>query len=85
MADYQPLPWDTYRLVFAVREPFPSIAPQAGIVFGTIESGRELRLRIPDAREGVICNDGIEADFLHFTAGIEARIGLAAHRGALIV
>ena len=55
-----------------MREPFPSIALQAGIVLGTIESRRELRLRIRDAREGGNFKDSIEADFLHFTAGIKA-------------
>lgn len=83
--DYRPLPWDTDRLVFAVREPFPSIATQADLVFGTIETGRELTLRSLMPEDGVIFSDGIEADYLRFTSGIEARIGLAEHRGALIV
>lgn len=83
-ADYRPLPWDAERLLFAVREPFPSIASQAGLVFGTIEAGRELRLRSLMPEEGVIFSDGIEADYLRFTSGIEASIGLAAKRGALI-
>lgn len=85
VTDYQPLPWDTDRLVFAVREPFPSIATQASLVFGTIETGQALTLRSLMPEEGVIFSDGIEADYLRFTSGIEARIGLAAHRGALIV
>lgn len=81
---YRPLPWDADRLLFAVREPFPSIATQAELVFGSIEAGRELNLRSLMPEEGVIFSDGIEADYLRFTSGIEARIGLAEHRGALI-
>jgi hypothetical protein len=72
-------------LVFAVREPFPSQASRTELVFGHI--GRDqpltLRSRMPD--NGVIFSDGIEADHLRFTAGIEATIGLAAHVGRLIV
>lgn len=83
-ADYRPLPWDAEQLIFAVREPFPSIASQAGLVFGTIEAGRELRLRSLMPEEGVIFSDGIEADYLRFTSGIEASVGLAEKRGALI-
>lgn len=85
LTDYEPLPWDTERLIFAVREPFPSIATQAGLVFGTIERGRQLALRSLMPDEGVIFSDGIEADYLRFTSGIEARIGVAEHRGALIM
>ncbi|NMG27963.1 sugar kinase [Aromatoleum evansii] len=81
---YAPLAWDTDRLLFAVREPFPSIASQTGLVFGTVEAGCELRLRSLMPEEGVIFSDGIEADYLRFTAGVEAHVGLAAHRGALI-
>jgi NAD kinase len=83
-AAYRPLAWDSERLLFAVREPFPSIASQAGLVFGAIEAGRELKLRSLMPEEGVIFSDGIEADYLRFTSGIEATIGLAAQRGALI-
>lgn len=85
MAHYEPLSWDTERLLFAVREPFPSIATQAGLVFGAIERGRQLALRSLMPDEGVIFSDGIEADYLGFTSGIEARIGVAEHQGALIV
>lgn len=81
---YAPLAWDTDRLLFAVREPFPSFASQAGLVFGTVEAGCELHLRSLMPEEGVIFSDGIEADYLRFTAGVEARVGLAAHRAALI-
>ncbi len=84
LASYQPMPWDAERLVYAVREPFPSVASQAEMVFGSIDPGRELKLRSLMPEEGVIFSDGIEADFLRFTSGIEATIGLAEQRGALI-
>lgn len=83
-ANYAALPWDSERLLFAVREPFPSIATQASLIFGTVEKGREFTLRSLMPEEGVIFSDGIEADYLRFTSGIEARIELAEQRGALI-
>ena len=84
MEDYRPLPWDTDRLMFAVREPFPSPTSQATLVFGTVERGRDMRLRSMMAESGVIFSDGIEADFLEFNAGTEARIGIAERSGQLI-
>ena len=34
---------------------------------------------------GVVFSDGIEADFLEFNSGTEARIGVAERRGRLVV
>jgi hypothetical protein len=81
---YRPLPWDADRLLFAVREPFPSISSQASIVFGAIAKGKALRLRSLMPENGVIFSDGIEADFLQFNSGTEARIGIAERRGQLV-
>ncbi|MGO4580063.1 sugar kinase [Cupriavidus sp. 2TAF22] len=83
-APYQPLPWDTDRLVFAVREPFPSRASQATLVYGEIPRGEQIVLRSLMPEAGVIFSDGIEADFLQFNAGTEARIGVAQRRGQLV-
>ena len=41
-----------------------------------------LRSRMPD--NGVIFSDGMESDFLRFTAGMEARIGVCATKGILV-
>jgi hypothetical protein len=76
--------WDADRLIFAVREPFPSVSSRAGIVFGAIEHGDTLRLRSLMPENGVIFSDGIEADFLQFNSGTEACIGIAERRGQLI-
>ncbi|MCB1552428.1 MAG: sugar kinase [Xanthomonadales bacterium] len=75
--------WDADRLVFTVREPFPSRWSQAGLVFGEITPNMPLRVRslMPDG--GVIFSDGIEADGLEFRSGLEATIGLAEQRGRL--
>ncbi|MHA7683614.1 diacylglycerol kinase catalytic domain-containing protein [Cupriavidus sp. PET2-C1] len=83
-AAYQPLPWDTDRLVFAVREPFPSRASQATLVYGNVPRGEQIVLRSLMPETGVIFSDGIEADFLQFNAGTEARIGVAERSGQLV-
>ena len=68
--EYRPQPWDSPRLTFAVREPFPSRASQAGLVFGYVDAGEPLRLRSRMPENGVIFSDGMEADYLRFTAGM---------------
>lgn len=84
VGDYQPMPWDTSTLAFAVREPFPSHASSTRLVYG--EFGREaplrIRSRMPDS--GVIFSDGMEADFLRFTAGMEATISISGVVGQLV-
>ena len=83
-SEYKPLDWDSRRLLFAVREPFASISSQTSLAFGFIEAGRELKLRSLMPDDGIIFSDGIEADYLRFTSGIEAVVGLAEQQGALI-
>lgn len=84
-APWQPLPWDADHLVFAVREPFPSRSSQATLVYGAVQAGQPLRLRSRMPEQGVIFSDGIEADYLRFTAGMEATVGVAECRGCLVV
>ena len=82
---FEPQAWDAQQLTFAVREPFPSRASQAGLVFGTVTRKQPLTLRSRMPEQGVIFSDGIEADFLRFTAGLQATVTLAATTGQLVV
>lgn len=82
---YEPLPWDSPFLRFAVREPFPSRSSAATLVFGTIAAGATLELRSMMSGNGVIFSDGIEADRLEFNSGVEARFSVSARKGRLIV
>jgi NAD kinase len=84
MTGLQSTPWNAKFLRFAVREPFPSIATQASLVFGTTNAECPLAIvsRMPE--HGVIFSDGIESDFLAFNSGITATIGVAERRGRLI-
>ncbi|MGM9489758.1 sugar kinase [Ideonella sp. YS5] len=84
-AAYQPTAWDAERLTFAVREPFPTRSSQATLVYGAVTKAQPLRLRSRMPEHGVIFSDGMEADFLRFTAGMEATIGLARTRGQLVL
>jgi NAD kinase len=76
--------WDARRLVFSVREPFPSRWSQAGLVFGDIGPDQPLRVRSLMPEGGIIFSDGIEADGLDFRSGLEAVIDLAERRGRLL-
>lgn len=82
---YQAVPWDAPFLQYAVREPFPSRSSQASMVFGRIDAGRVLTLRSHMPENGVIFSDGIEADYIAFNSGIEAKIAVAAKQGRIVV
>lgn len=79
------MPWDTERLVFNVREPWPSLTTQAGLVSGAIEPKQSLEVisRMPEG--GVLFGDGVQADYLDFNAGAIARIGVASSRLHLVM
>jgi NAD kinase len=76
--------WDDQRLVFSVREPFPSRWSQASLVFGNIEPATSLRIRSLMPEGGILFSDGIEADGLDFRSGLEAVIDLSEQRGQLL-
>ncbi|MBC7377133.1 MAG: sugar kinase, partial [Burkholderiaceae bacterium] len=62
----------------------PSRTSQAGLVHGHFGAGEPLRIRSRMPDNGVIFSDGIEADFLRFTAGMEVRISIAQQQGRLV-
>ncbi len=65
-------------LRFFVREPFPSRQTQTNIVLGEVRSNQPLMIRSQMPEDGVIFSDGLEKDFIQFTAGITATITPAA-------
>jgi NAD kinase len=81
---YKPMPRDTDQLIFAVREPFASRASQTCLLYGEIRESETLTLRSRMPDNGVIFSDGMESDFLRFTAGMEAHVGICATKGNLI-
>lgn len=77
-------PWESNYLYYTVREPFPSNASHASLVFGQVRAGTSLKIvsQMPDY--GAIFSDGIEKDRLEFSAGMEATIELAEREGRLV-
>jgi NAD kinase len=82
---YHPLPWDSDRLRFAVREPFPSRVTSTQLVYGEFDARKPLVLRSLMAEGGVIFSDGIEADRIALDAGVTVTIAPAVMRGRLVV
>jgi NAD kinase len=76
--------WDSERLVFSVREPFPSVSSQANCVFGDVSPQKPLIIRSLMPEGGVIFSDGMESDGLEFRSGLEAVINIAEQRGRLL-
>ena len=82
---YEPLPWNTDKLVFVVREPFLSRTSNISISAGLIHQKEQLEIESLMPQGGVIFSDGIEEDFLQFTAGTIAEVGIAKERAHLVV
>lgn len=77
--------WDSQRLVFTVREPFPSRTTGTSIIFGHVVPDSPLRIESHMPERGVIFSDGIESDFLEFNSGTKAEIAIAEKTGRLVV
>ena len=78
------LSWNADRLVYSVREPFPSQVTGCSMVHGslTAESPLSVTSRMPT--DGVIFSDGMEQDFLEFNSGATLTIA-PSDRKALLV
>ena len=81
----KPLSWGEDRLTFVVREPYPSRATQADIVYGKIDKKDSFRILSKMPENGVVFSDGIESDTIEFNSGIEITIGVADRKGKLVV
>jgi NAD kinase len=79
------LPWDTDRLMYSVREPFPSRATQCSLVHGAFNNESPLKVTSRMASNGVIFSDGVETDYLEFNSGAELSITTAPQQAHLIV
>ncbi len=77
--------WESRYLYFSVREPFISRTSGADTVFGKIEEGESLEIVSHMPQNGVVFSDGIESDYIEFSSGMKAAIGLADRSLSLIV
>lgn len=78
-------PWNTNQLVYAVREPWPSKATGATLVYGVITKEKPLVITSQMADNGTIFSDGVEADFLAFNTGFTATIRVAEKKAHLVM
>jgi NAD kinase len=79
------LAWEDARLLYVVREPFVSRHSSAELGAGLLEPGDELVLESLMPQGGTIFSDGVEADYLAFSAGAVARVRAAPQRARLVV
>lgn len=77
-------PWDADKLIYVVREPWPSKATGATLVYGVITKAKPLVITSEMAENGTIFSDGIEADYLAFNAGLTATIRVADRQANLV-
>ena len=61
------------------------VATGASLVFGTTSAEAPLKIVSLMPENGVIFSDGVEQDYLAFTSGITAEIGVAERVGRLVV
>lgn len=80
-----PLPWDTEKLVFVVREPFLSRVSQTNITGGFVSIHNELILESLMPNNGVIFSDGVLTDKLNFLTGTVAVIRIAPEKAKLVI
>ncbi len=72
------------RLVWLVREPFPSVSTGVSLEDGAVGDGEALRVVSEMGDRGVIFADGIETDVLEFTSGQVATVAVAARALRLV-
>ncbi len=77
--------WDDDELLFAVREPFPSVCTGANMVYGSIAPGTRFEIESRMGENGIIFSDGIQDDFLEFNYSIVASIGIDDVKGRIVV
>lgn len=77
--------WDDRKLVFQVREPYPSRFTGAGIVYGDVSEEERLILSSQMSENGVVFSDGITDDAIEFNAGMKVTVSVADRAGRLVV
>lgn len=77
--------WNSDYLMYSVREPFPSSTTGTTMTFGKIDDKSPLKVTSLMPENGVIFSDGMEADFLEFSSGKVATIGIHQQKGRLVV
>jgi NAD kinase len=77
--------WSDRRLVYAVREPFPTHFTAAGLVFGILDPGESVILESEMSEGGAIFSDGLVEDFVPFNAGATVSIASSQKQVRVVV
>jgi hypothetical protein len=78
------MPWDSRKLCYCVREPFPSQTTGTSLVFGHIKPSQHFSLTSRMAEGGIIFSDGIVEDAIEFNSGAIVNIAVAKIQGKLV-
>ena len=84
LTDRLPAP-EERRLIWFVREPWPSVTTGTEMDFGELSGEDELVVTSELGENGVIFADGIESDWIEFLDGQTVRVGLAPETLNLVV
>ena len=76
--------WDAGKLIFQVREPYPSRYTQTELVYGQVTERDRLSFVSDMAENGVVFSDGILDDTIEFNAGTKLTISVADRVGRLV-
>lgn len=76
--------WDEARLVYSVREPFPSRNTGTRMLFGQVSDSAPLTIASAMPENGVIFSDGMLDDCIEFNAGAVVNIALRPVQGQLV-
>ena len=81
---YNDMDWDENKLIFVVREPFPSCSTRTEIIYGMLTQTDTFKILSKMPGNGVVFSDGIESDAIEFNAGTEITIQIAPKKGILV-
>lgn len=77
--------WSDDELLYAVREPFPSVCTGTEMVFGRIGRNTNFEIESHMGENGVVFSDGVQEDFLDFNYSIVASVSIDEVKGRLVV
>jgi len=77
--------WGEDKLIFVVREPFPSRSTKTEIVYGKLTGTDTFKILSKMPGNGVVFSDGIENDAIEFNSGTEITIQIAPKKGILVM
>lgn len=84
IVNHVPFGWSEARLLFVVREPFPSKYTGTKILTGWVGEGADLIVSSEMSEGGTIFSDGVPEDAIEFNAGTIATITVAERKVNLV-